>query len=243
LTSIAVPDGVTSIRSNTFAGCTALTSVTLPPSLTAIGPNAFEQCGALAAIAIPPTVAQIGEDAFNACACLTQLTFGENATASIAISDSAFLGCPVLVTADFGIRVGEDATVGSTRSLAPRDTVARRAAPAVVCVDVRNAAATARVPVGAVVLAINGVPIKTVGEAKRRLKLLAVLTTPAGGVATVVPPAGILTHNVRVVGGGTDEPRRDATGGVTLEMLRSPACETSTMVTVRPVWHRPTMSR
>ncbi|WP_034101020.1 leucine-rich repeat domain-containing protein, partial [Flavobacterium psychrophilum] len=43
-TSITIPNSVTSIGEDTFAGCSGLTSVTIPNSVTAIGNSAFRGC-------------------------------------------------------------------------------------------------------------------------------------------------------------------------------------------------------
>ena len=47
LTSVTIPEGVTSIGQYTFSGCSSLTSVTFPASVTSIGNNAFNDCTAL----------------------------------------------------------------------------------------------------------------------------------------------------------------------------------------------------
>lgn len=44
LTSITIPDGVTSIGPYVFKDCSGLTSVTIPDSVTEISPGAFENC-------------------------------------------------------------------------------------------------------------------------------------------------------------------------------------------------------
>ena len=52
LTSIAIPEGVTSIAAEAFAGCWRLVNVTIPESVTSIGEDAFYGCGGLASIAV-----------------------------------------------------------------------------------------------------------------------------------------------------------------------------------------------
>ncbi|HCX07972.1 MAG TPA: hypothetical protein DHG20_02505, partial [Acholeplasmatales bacterium] len=47
LTSIKIPNSVTSIGSSAFSGCTSLTSIKIPNSVTSIGDYAFEYCTSL----------------------------------------------------------------------------------------------------------------------------------------------------------------------------------------------------
>ena len=47
LTDLVIPDGVTSIGTNAFCGCSSLTSVTVPNSVTSIGNSAFDYCNNL----------------------------------------------------------------------------------------------------------------------------------------------------------------------------------------------------
>ena len=50
LTSITIPDSVTSIGGSAFRGCSGLTSVTIPDSVTSIGSFAFNGCTELATV-------------------------------------------------------------------------------------------------------------------------------------------------------------------------------------------------
>ena len=61
-----IPEGNTSIGEGAFAGV-SLSSVTLPESLTSIGSRAFESCKSLSFVAIPNHAISIGEYAFNGC--------------------------------------------------------------------------------------------------------------------------------------------------------------------------------
>ena len=63
LTSITIPDSVTSIGNYTFYGCTGLTSVTIPDSVTSIGYDAFMHCTGLTSVTIPDSVTSIGSSA------------------------------------------------------------------------------------------------------------------------------------------------------------------------------------
>ena len=65
LTSITIPDSVTSIGSLAFYQCSGLTSVTIPDSVTSIGSAAFYKCTNLASIRLQSmTAPTIGSDAF-----------------------------------------------------------------------------------------------------------------------------------------------------------------------------------
>ena len=50
VTSVNIPNGVTSIGSSAFSGCTGLASITIPDSVTSIGDMAFAFCTSLAHI-------------------------------------------------------------------------------------------------------------------------------------------------------------------------------------------------
>ena len=53
ITSVVVPEGVTSIGYSAFSGCSSLTSIIIPNSVTSIGDRAFEDCGSLESITLP----------------------------------------------------------------------------------------------------------------------------------------------------------------------------------------------
>jgi hypothetical protein len=50
LTSVTIPNSVTSIVSQAFKGCTSLTSITIPASVTTVGANAFQNCNGLTSV-------------------------------------------------------------------------------------------------------------------------------------------------------------------------------------------------
>ena len=90
LTSVTIPDSVTSIGGYAFFGCSALTSVTIPDSVTSIGSSAFSCCSALTNVTIPDGVTSIGDFTFNGCSALTSVTIPDGVTS---IGDCAFSGC------------------------------------------------------------------------------------------------------------------------------------------------------
>lgn len=87
VTSVSMPEGITSIDYNAFSGCQNLESVTLPESLTTLGIRAFGGCQSLKAIKIPSGVTAIPGYCFNGCVSLESVTIPEGVTA---IGDEAF---------------------------------------------------------------------------------------------------------------------------------------------------------
>ena len=73
LTSITIPNSVTSIGDYAFSGCSSLTSVVIGDSVTRIGKNAFRDCRSLTSITIPDGVTSIGAGAFAGCSSLTSI--------------------------------------------------------------------------------------------------------------------------------------------------------------------------
>ena len=67
LTSIAIPESVTSIGGCAFQYCSSLTSITIPESVTSIGYSAFSGCGSLTTITIPESVTSIEFNTFSGC--------------------------------------------------------------------------------------------------------------------------------------------------------------------------------
>ena len=81
LTSITIPNSVTSIGDKAFIDCFGLTSVIIPNSVISIGNGAFEGCSDLTSVTIPNSVNSIGNGAFSGCALTT--IFALNNTPSI----------------------------------------------------------------------------------------------------------------------------------------------------------------
>ena len=95
ITSVVIPQGVTSIGMSAFEMCGNLTSVTIPEGVTTIGSSAFQHCGRLRNITLPQSVTSIEQSAFQFCGSLTTI----NLPASLRqVGHFAFLECSGLTT-------------------------------------------------------------------------------------------------------------------------------------------------
>jgi len=90
LTSVTIPNSLVSIGNSAFVNCNALTSITLPNSLLSIGNRAFVNCDAFTSITIPDSVLSIGSDAFGSCHFLASVTLPKHITS---IEDYTFVDC------------------------------------------------------------------------------------------------------------------------------------------------------
>jgi len=95
LTRVTIPNGVTSIGLGAFRDCTSLPSITIPNSVTSIENIAFEGCTKLTSITIPNSVTSIGMGAFKDCTSLTSVTIPNSVTS---IEMGAFSNCTKLTS-------------------------------------------------------------------------------------------------------------------------------------------------
>ena len=106
LTSVTIPNSVTSIGSNAFSGCSGLTSVTIGNSVTSIDYMAFYGCSGLTSVTIPNSVTFIDEYAFSGCSGLTSVIFNaDSCTSAGSYSDRVFDGCINITNFTFGNNV------------------------------------------------------------------------------------------------------------------------------------------
>ena len=75
LTSVNIPNGVTSIEWGTFYGCSSLKSADIPEGVTSILNYAFYDCSSLTSVNIPGSVTSIGDGAFFGCTGLQDVYY------------------------------------------------------------------------------------------------------------------------------------------------------------------------
>ena len=88
-----VVTGGESISGSAFWGCASLTSIVIPDSVTSIGTNLFRECSLLKSIEIPDSVKKIENLAFFKCASLTSIEIPDNVKS---LGNNAFDGCSKL---------------------------------------------------------------------------------------------------------------------------------------------------
>ena len=93
LSSITIPDSVKNIEDCVFSGCTSLASVKISSSIKSIGFGMFFCCTSLTSVTIPNSVTSIGGSAFYSCTSLTSVTIPNSVTS---IGSYAFYGCTSL---------------------------------------------------------------------------------------------------------------------------------------------------
>ena len=114
VTSIVIPECVTSIQSLAFCGCSSLTEVSIPSGVTSIGTYAFSNCSGLTSVTIPNSVKELGANVFTNCSNLATLNIDTEEVGTFSglkslqtlilgsnvksIADNAFKGCTGLTT-------------------------------------------------------------------------------------------------------------------------------------------------
>lgn len=98
VTSVTIPDSVTSISDEAFVNCPKLTNISIPNSVTYIGFSAFSSCTSLKSITLPSSLSFISGALFLGCSQLTTIHIPVSVTS---IGNNAFADCPSLMTVTY----------------------------------------------------------------------------------------------------------------------------------------------
>lgn len=98
VTSVTIPDSVTSIPDSAFGFCSQLTNISIPNSVTYIGFSAFNSCTSLKSITLPSSLSTIQSEAFYNCGNLETIRIPVSVTF---IGNYAFAGCPSSMTVTY----------------------------------------------------------------------------------------------------------------------------------------------
>ncbi len=99
LTSLSLPEGLTTIGNKAFYECKSLTGLTLPSTVETIGDQAFQSCGLDGELNLKKCSAlkSLGGSCFIFCKGIRQVTFPEEH--AVDLGGSCFQGCESLVIA------------------------------------------------------------------------------------------------------------------------------------------------
>lgn len=92
LTSIILPDSITSLGAHCFDNCESLTDIKLPNSISSLPSGCFYACKSLTSIVLPNTITTIGKICFMNCKSLTSINLSD----SITLGEGCFNDCDSL---------------------------------------------------------------------------------------------------------------------------------------------------
>ena len=93
LKDVKLSEGLTTIETDSdgaFQQCVSLTSIELPASLNSTGPCTFADCSSLSSVILPQSITSIGFNSFARCTNLITIDIPQNVTT---INGAAFQGC------------------------------------------------------------------------------------------------------------------------------------------------------
>lgn len=92
--TVVLPEGIKTIRKESFSGCTSLEEVKIPYGVTSIEPEAFSGCTKLRQIEFPASLKTLGRHAF-ACSGLQSVDLPQRLKT---VDKEVFINCPDIVT-------------------------------------------------------------------------------------------------------------------------------------------------
>ena len=92
--TVTLPEGLTSIGNDAFAGCSQLQSISLPNTVKTIGSNAFQLCVSLTKATLPSKLDEISDYLFDGCTALKEASIPNGVTV---VGQNAFFGCKELI--------------------------------------------------------------------------------------------------------------------------------------------------
>ena len=114
--------GLKTINNSAFSGCSTLSSIMIPNSVTSIGSSAFKNCSGLNSITIPGGVTSISNDVFDGCSGLSTISVNSsntvydsrnNCNAIIEkASNSLIVGCKNTIIPSTVTNIGDKAFYG-----------------------------------------------------------------------------------------------------------------------------------
>lgn len=95
ITSVRLPDSITTIETAAFRGCASLQEINIPDFVTSIGESAFSYCQSLKSISIPSGITKISKNCFSNCTSLDSVQLPDRLTE---IDNYAFDNCTQLTS-------------------------------------------------------------------------------------------------------------------------------------------------
>jgi len=94
LTTVTLPNSITSMGSNVFKNCTKLESANIPTGINSVPSYTFQNCEKLTSVTMHDDITTVGEYAFDGCKLLPAIALSDQITT---ISNYAFYNCQSLV--------------------------------------------------------------------------------------------------------------------------------------------------
>lgn len=104
LENVNIPSGVKRLRKQTFYQCRSLKRITLPSEIQVLGDSSFEGCRSLETINLPSSLKKIGKNVFDHCKSLRMISIPNKVKK---IPESAFNSCRALEKVNLSSNIEE----------------------------------------------------------------------------------------------------------------------------------------